>query len=226
MAEKAHVTSVDALETFRANLVLYVNRARPTVEEVSSDVLRTRLWLQNDQRLHWEGQLRRRMKELEAAQAALSGARLSDLRGDKTVEQNAVRKAKAALEEAEAKLKRLKQWNRDFDSQVQPLVKQLEKLHTVLSNDMLLANAYLTKAITTLAEYAEMAPPSAAAESTAPDPQALQPGAPEDAERRARARRVDEVQIRAERGLGDPDAGTMALPAEPGHPGAPQGDTP
>ncbi|MEY2408107.1 MAG: hypothetical protein QOF48_777 [Verrucomicrobiota bacterium] len=168
MADKAHVTSVDALETFRANLVLYVSRARPTVEEVSSDVLRTRLWLQNDQRLHWEGQHRRRAKQLEQAQAALSGARLSDLRGDKTVEQNAVRKAKAALEEAEAKLKRLKQWTRDFDSQVQPLVKQLEKLHTVLSNDMLLANAYLTRAIDTLSAYAEMAPPSAATTSPAP----------------------------------------------------------
>ena len=172
MAEKAHVISVDALESFRANLILYVSRARPTVEEVSSDVLRIRLWLQNDQRLHWEAQLRRRTKELEQAQAALSGARLSDLRGDKTMEQNAVRRAKAALEEAEAKLKRLKQWNREFDSQVQPLVKQLEKLHTVLSNDMLLANAYLTKAITTLAEYAEMAPPSVEAASPAP-------GAPE-----------------------------------------------
>jgi chromosome segregation ATPase len=168
MADKAHVTSTEALETFRANLVLYVSRARPSVEEVSSDVLRTRLWLQNDQRLHWESQLRRRTKELEQAQAALSGARLSDLRGDKTVEQNAVRKAKAALEEAEAKLKRLKQWNREFDTQVQPLVKQLEKLHTVLSNDMLLANAYLAKAISTLAAYAEMAPPSVPAASPSP----------------------------------------------------------
>ena len=176
MADKAHVTSVDALETFRANLVLYVSRARPTVEEVSSDVLRTRLWLQNDQRLHWESQLRRRMKELEAAQAALSGARLSDLRGDKTIEQNAVRKAKAALEEAEAKLKRLKQWNREFDSQVQPLVKQLEKLHTVLSNDMLLANAYLTSAISTLAAYAEMAPPSVTAAGPAPGASEAGPG--------------------------------------------------
>lgn len=182
MADKVHVTSVDALESFRANLILYVSRARPTVEEVSSDVLRIRLWLQNDQRLHWEGQLRRRTKELEQAQAALSGARLSDLRGDKTVEQNAVRKAKAALEEAEAKLKRLKQWNREFDTQVQPLVKQLEKLHTVLSNDMLLANAYLTKAIHTLAAYAEMAPPSVAAALPAPDAQEARPGAlPADA---------------------------------------------
>jgi chromosome segregation ATPase len=170
MADKAHVTSTEALETFRANLVLYVSRARPTVEEVSSDVMRTRLWLQNDQRLHWESQLRRRTKELEQAQAALSGARLSDLRGDKTVEQNAVRRAKAALEEAEQKLKRLKQWNREFDTQVQPLVKQLEKLHTVLSNDMLLANAFLAKAISTLAAYAEMAAPSVATGPAAAPP--------------------------------------------------------
>ena len=72
-----------------------------------------------------------------------------------------------ALEEAEAKLKQLKQWNREFDSRVEPLVKQLEKLHTVLANDMLLAGAYLAQAIQTLAAYADLTP-SAAAPSTAP----------------------------------------------------------
>jgi hypothetical protein len=151
MAEqRAHVTSVEALESFRTSLILYVSKARPTLEDVSADVLRTRLWLENEQRLHWESQVRRRAKALEQAEQARS------------TEQMAVRKAKSALEEAEAKLKLLKYWSREFDSRVEPLVKQLEKLHTFLSNDALQANAYLAQAITTLSSYAEMAPPSAA----------------------------------------------------------------
>ena len=66
----------------------------------------------------------------------------------------AVQRAKRALDEAEAKLRNVKQWNRVFDNRVDPLVKQMEKLHTVLANDMVKAVAYLTQAIDTLDKYA------------------------------------------------------------------------
>jgi chromosome segregation ATPase len=169
MPERAHVTSIEALELFRLNLILYISKARPALEEVSADLLRTRLWLQSEQRLHWENQFRRREKELQQAEQALSSARMSSFRQDKSTEQNAVRKAKRALEEAEAKLKIVKQWNREFDNRVDPLSKQLEKLHTVLAIDMVQAAAYLSQAIDTLAAYAEMAPDSTATTSTAAD---------------------------------------------------------
>src|SRR5882672_11447801 len=136
MPEQARVISVEAIESFRSNLILYLSKARPTLEEVSADVVRTRLWLQNDQRTHWESQVRRRAKELEQTQQALSSARLSDLREASTAEQMAVQRARRAMDEGETKLKRLKQWNREFDGRVQPLVKQMEKLHTVLTHDM------------------------------------------------------------------------------------------
>ena len=41
--QRAHVDSVDALEAFRTTLLVYVSKARPTVEDVSADVLRTKL---------------------------------------------------------------------------------------------------------------------------------------------------------------------------------------
>jgi len=175
MAERARVTSVDALEAFRATLIVYLSKARPTLEEVSSDILRTRMWLQNDQRLHWEAEVRRRTKILDHAQQALSSARISDLRDHVSTEQLAVQRARRALDEAETKLKRVKMWNREFDSRVQPLAKQLEKLHTVLSHDMVQAAAYLTEAVNTLNAYAERAPIN-------PEPAAAQPTSPETAE--------------------------------------------
>ena len=160
MPDKAQVTSIDALESFRASLITYVSKARPTLEEISSDVLRTRLWLENEQRLRWENQVRRRTKDLEQAQQALSSARLSSLREENAAEQNAVRRAKGALEEAGTKLKLLKQWHRDFENRVEPLAKQLDKLHTVLANDMPQAAAYLAKIIQTLSAYAQDAAPA------------------------------------------------------------------
>ena len=178
MPDRAHVTSVDALEAFRTNLIIYLSKARPTLEEVSADVQRMRGWLENDQRAHWEGEARRRGRALEEAQQALFSSRLSRMREASAAEQMAVQRTKRAVDEAEAKLRMLKQWRRVFDNRVDPLVKQMEKLHTVLAHDMVQAVAFLTQAISTLDAYAEVAPTPAA-------PAAVQPGGP-DAEPEAK----------------------------------------
>jgi hypothetical protein len=159
MPQRAQVTSVEALEAFRATLIVYLSKARPTLEEVSADVLRTRLWLENEQRNYWENQARRRHKELEQAQAALFSARLSNLRKETAAEVMAVHRARRSLDEAQTKLLVLKRWLREFDAQAQPLLKQMEKLHTVLANDMVKAVAYLSQTVTTLDDYASITPP-------------------------------------------------------------------
>jgi hypothetical protein len=164
MPDRAHVTSVDALESFRSSLIIYVSKARPTLEEVSSDVQRMRGWLEGEQRTYWENELRRRARALQEAQQALFSARISKLSEASAMEQLAVQRTKRALDEAEAKLRTIKQWNRVFDNRVGPLVKQMEKLHTVLTNDMVQAIAYLKQAIDTLHNYAGVIPaPSAGA---------------------------------------------------------------
>jgi len=160
MPDRAHVTSVDALEAFRANLIVYLSKARPTLEEVSADVQRTRGWMDGEQRTYWESELRRRSQALQEAQQALFSAKLSSFREATAAEQMAVQRARRALDEAEAKLRVLKQWSKVFDNRVDPLVKQMEKLHTVLAHDMVQAVAFLAQAIKTLDAYAGVAPPT------------------------------------------------------------------
>jgi len=160
MAERAQVSSLDALEAFRSHLIIYVSKARPALEEVTADVMRTRSWLETEKRTYWENQVRRRRKELEAAQEALFSARISSLRKESAAEQMAFHRARRAVDEAEEKLRILKKWTREFESRVQPLVKQMEKLHTLLSSDMTHAVAYLTESLNILAAYAEIKPPS------------------------------------------------------------------
>lgn len=164
MPQRAQVTSVDALDSFRSDLIVYVSKARPTLEEVTADVLRLRVWLENEQRTFWENQVRRRKKELEQAQAALFSARLSNLREETAAEQMAFHRARREMDDAEAKLRVVRHWTREFDARLQPLVKQMEKLHTILANDMVLAAAYLTQAVQTLQAYAQIAPSVAALE--------------------------------------------------------------
>ncbi len=180
MPDKAHVSSLDALEAFRSFLIVYLSQARPALEEVGAEVTRTRMWLENDQRLFWENQMRRRMKELEQAQQALFSARLGALKKESAVELMAVQRAKRNVEEGDFKLRTLKRWNREFDSRVQPLLKQTEKLHTVFTNDMVKAVAFLTQAINTLAAYSErQAPPSAgSAPAVAPAEPGTAPSTP------------------------------------------------
>jgi hypothetical protein len=159
MPQGAHVTSVEAVDEFRSNLIIYLSKARPTLEEVSEDARRTRIWLENDQRTRWESEVKRRAKQLEQAQQALFSSSISNLRDASDVQKMAVHRAKQALEEAEAKLKVVKQWAREFDSRVEPLSKQLDKLHTMLAHDMLKAVAHLANVLKALAAYAEVAPP-------------------------------------------------------------------
>jgi len=162
MPQRAHVTSFEAIKTFRSNLIGYMTKARPSLEEVSSEVTRTRLWLQGDRRSYWEGELRRRARKLEEAKANLFSSKMSNMRVASAAEQAAVTKAKRAVDEAEAKLRVIKQWDRDYENKTAPMVKQMEKLQTLLSGDLPIAVAYLTQMLDTLEAYATIAAPSEA----------------------------------------------------------------
>lgn len=161
MPDHAHVTSVDAIDSFRTNLIVYVSKARPALEEVSADITRTRHWIQYDQRQHWEGEVRRRTHALDQAKQELSRAKLSTFNRSTIVEQKAVQKAKGLLDEAREKVERVKRWNRDFDNRVDPLLKRLGALHTLLSQDLLKASALLAETTRRLGAYVEVQPASA-----------------------------------------------------------------
>ena len=175
MAERAQVTSVEAIESFRVSLILYLGKARPTVEEVSNEVLRTRDWLQHDRRRYWEHELHVRGRRLEEAQQELFSAMLSKLQSVKAEQQRELHEAKRALDEAGAKLAMLKKWDRELDNRSQPLLKLVDQLLGFMTGDLVKAVAYLAQAVKTLDAYAGIALPGAstgpaAGSSTDPTP--------------------------------------------------------
>jgi hypothetical protein len=161
MATQARITSTEALESFRASLIVFLGKARRSVDDVSDEVRRTRVWLQHDQRIHWEGEFRRRTKQLEQAQAELMSAQITSNQTSVLLRQAAVIKAKRALIEAEGKLRTLKKWVQNYDSCVDPVAKKLESLREYLSTDMPKAIAYLASVQKTLDAYAAAAVPTA-----------------------------------------------------------------
>jgi hypothetical protein len=172
MAERAQVTSVEAIEAFRAQLILFVSKARPTLEEISSELLRTRLWLQNDQRHHWDNELKQRTKKQERAQSELFGARISPLAEVNAAQQMAVRRAQQAVRDAESKIALLKKWDRDLEDRSEPYIKQVNQLHDYLTTEMPRAVAHLTEIIKTLEAYSDVLRPGPAAPSSASPPPA------------------------------------------------------
>src|SRR5688500_17465346 len=126
--EQARVTSLEALEAFRADLIVFLEEAHRSVDEVNDEVRRTRQWIQLEQRGFWQREIRKRQQKLDAAEGEPMTAKLSGLRDDVRAQEEAVRKAKAMLREAEEKRRKVRQWSRDYDHLLDPLVRKLEGL--------------------------------------------------------------------------------------------------
>jgi hypothetical protein len=172
MAEQAKVTSLDALESFRSAMIVFLTDSRRSLDEVGDAVRRTKQWLENDQRAKWESEIRRRTKMLQEAQAELFGSRISNLKTASAQKEEAVRKGRRAVAEAEEKLRNVKKWNKNYDSIVEPMLRQLEGLRGYLDHDMMKSLAFLVQAQKTLEGYSEAVPPpdSAPAPSTESQP--------------------------------------------------------
>ena len=155
MADQVKITSLDALETFRSRLIVFLTKAKRAVDEASDDARRSRNWLHGEQKVFWETQWRKRRKAYDAAQQELISARFSEFNDSPSLQQAAVRKTKAALDEAEEKLRKVKAWSRDFDRAAEPVVKKLEGIKHYIEHDLPKAIAHLTQVQRTLEAYSE-----------------------------------------------------------------------
>ena len=156
MAIQAKVSSLDALERFRANLIIFRTKAHRSLEMACDEVRRTQSWLQGTCRAHWDGEIRRRRKILEQAEADLHSARLTGMQESAAVKRAAVHKARRAVEEAEEKMRNVKKWNQKFGSQADQLVKMLGPLRQIVEQDLPDGIAFLAQAQRTLEAYTEV----------------------------------------------------------------------
>ncbi len=156
MSTEANVRSIQALESFRAHMIVFLTKAKRSVDAASDEVKRTQHWVQQEQRVHWEGQIRRRSRALEQAEAELMTARLSSLRDSQTAQEAAVRKAKLALEEAQVKLRNVKRWERDFETTFGGHLKRLESVRHFLDHDLPKATHFLYQVQMILDSYTQM----------------------------------------------------------------------
>ena len=155
MATQAKITSVEAIELFRAALIVFTSQARPALEEISGEGTRTRVWLEHDQRRFWQNELRQRNKKLEQTQqelrhrsaVAISGIHFSPDDGRSS---SATRRPRSRGETGP-----VEKMGRELENRSAPLLKEIEQLHSFLTAEMPKAVAYLTQVVRTLDAYAE-----------------------------------------------------------------------
>ncbi len=158
MSERARVSSLEALEAFRAKLIIYREKANRVLDEISDEVTRTRLWLQLDRPAHWNAEIRKRNRELEQCQQELFTARVSQFNDPVDLKQAMVRKAREGVRAGEAKLNCVQRWTRAYDQRVETPAKQVEKLRHIVDKDLGTAVHYLDQMVRTLHAYAETSP--------------------------------------------------------------------
>ena len=171
MSEQVRISSIDALEGFRADLVQYIAKARVALEDMEGDVRRTQTWLDGDRVQHWGGQIKFWTKKLEQAEQELYSANLTNPQAANAFQKMAVQKAKRNLQEAEDKLRRVKHWRQTFENRATPLLRQLDPMFHIVGQQLPKGVFALGEAIKALQAYAEKSPP--------PKPAAAPPAEPE-----------------------------------------------
>ena len=167
MSDFAQVQSVDALKDFRAALVEFGEDARLALGEALSDVQRTVWWVQHDQPAHWQRELRHRTNRLNEAKTDLSRAQLQQ--GSTVIEKKKVLACQKAVEEAEEKLRRIKQWSINIEKELMLFKGQCNSLGGVIDGELPKVVARMERMIDSLHQYISLKAPTFDAITTMSD---------------------------------------------------------
>ena len=155
MSEQAKISSIEALEAFRADLIQYIAKARVALEDMEGDVRRTQTWLDTDRKQHWEGQMRMWLKKLHQAEQELYSANLTNPQASNAFQKMAVLKARRKVEEAEEKIRVVKKWRQTFENRATPLLRQLDPMFHLVGQHLPKGVYSLGESIKALQAYAE-----------------------------------------------------------------------
>lgn len=136
MANHVAVTSVAQLRRFQVDLNRFVERGKAALDEVRNDVRRTEWWLQYDRLPHWQREAQRRLAKVNEARGNLLAARLHENSETYVAERQALRRAEAALAEAETKVSAIRHWLRAFHDQAQNHLLHCQKLANDLDQEL------------------------------------------------------------------------------------------
>ena len=164
MGQEARINSVPVLKQLRASLGTFAETATRALEEASTEIQRTRQWLQEDRCRHWKTQVQVRSERFAQAKIALKAKQVFDrtLGGTPSScvdERKALKIAEARLREAEHKLSRVKAWSQRIEKELSDYRGATQRLISEVEVEIPNARARLDGMIGSLEAYLALAPP-------------------------------------------------------------------
>jgi len=171
MSDSAGVRSIEALNTFRADLALFAEGARHGLEAVEMEIRRASEWLNNEQYLYWRGEVKRRNEAVAAARVELHRRKLMQINSDvanDSDQKEALRIAERRLLEAEQKVANVRKWGPLLQHAIAEYQGQGRPLGDLIGGDLQRALALLGRMVDALDAYTSIAPPPGAGPASTP----------------------------------------------------------
>ncbi len=173
MRDQVNVQSIDAISNLRGQIFETSDLLSRTIDECISRTTRLLAWIQGPQLQHWRMQKRKRDQRVASARSDLERAKISRPDADPRSfidQQRAIRKAKAAADEADDKLKLIAHWCRELDRQITLFRGGLRPLASAAEANLPRAGRWLAELARHLEGYVEVAPPMPEASDESTDP--------------------------------------------------------
>lgn len=178
MSSEVNVHSIAALEELRSALMRFKDEAQIALTTMALVIERTRAWLQESLQ-RWQGELRRRQRALEEAQAALKACLVMAAAAsigsggyaavDCSPLEVKVSQAKRRVEEAEQEIRTIQYFIKATEEAVASYQKQANRLNNSLENELLKGAALLSRSVSILSSYASGSPTSSSTSYAAYD---------------------------------------------------------
>jgi hypothetical protein len=158
MAERiAKIEDLDVIKSMKRAIFKFAETANVALSEAESEMNRALMWLENEQRSYWEGQLRKRHDAVERAKEAV---RMKKLFKDSTGrQQSAVDEEKALklairrFEEAEEKMANVKKHTQKLRKEILMYKGHVQRFATSVQNELPMATAQLDALLDKLSQY-------------------------------------------------------------------------
>lgn len=161
MADAADVRSIDAVREWHASLTDYGDGLAEALAGVALEIRRGHDWLE-EQLGRWQHSIREREEEVTRAKSELSQRKFKTFDGrepDCTVQEKALRLAKARLEYAEEKVAKCRQWIGRLPKMIDELyVGPSRRLSNFIDGDLRKGLAELSRRVVALESYASLRP--------------------------------------------------------------------
>jgi chromosome segregation ATPase len=157
MAEYARVENLDELKHLAEVLRKFKDRCSTALSDAEGEIHRVRGWLERDQPVYWQAQLKKRRDALEDAKNELRNKTLyknvDGTRSSAIEERKKVQKITRAVEEAQQKLANIKRWHVQLEREVMQYKSQVQHLVHAVEMDIPRAVAKIEAMIVALERY-------------------------------------------------------------------------